>query len=203
MNRRKWVKKTGATGIGLFVTSYIRAEYFEMDYQNLKIDTTSPDFTKSDFGPAFKWGVAAASYQTEGAWNIAGKGESTWDHFSHKSGKIERNETADIATDFYHRYAEDIDLIRSMNFKVFRFSLSWPRFLPHGTGEINREGLGFYHRVIDKCLDSGIEPWITIYHWDLPQELEEQGGWTNRKIVDWFSEYTDVVTKEFGGKVKN
>ncbi|MBK8882963.1 MAG: beta-glucosidase [Bacteroidales bacterium] len=158
---------------------------------------------KSDFGRDFKWGVAAAAYQTEGAWNLDGKSESNWDYFSRQPGKIERNENADIAADFYHRYAEDIDLIKAMNFKIFRFSLSWPRIIPAGTGEVNRAGLDFYHRVIDKCLSSGIEPWITIYHWDMPQILEAQGGWANRKIIDWFSEYADVVTKEYGSKVKN
>ena len=164
---------------------------------------TAFSITKSDFGPEFKWGVAAASYQTEGAWNMDGKGESIWDHFSHKSGKIERNENADTATDFYNRYEEDIELVASMNFKVFRFSLSWPRILPEGTGKVNQEGIDFYHRVIDKCLASGLEPWITIYHWDLPQALEELGGWTNRKIMDWFSEFAEIVTKEYGSKVKN
>ena len=90
-----------------------------------------------------------------------------------------------------------------MNFKIFRFSLSWPRIIPGGTGEVNRNGLDFYHRVIDKCLAAGLEPWVTIYHWDMPQVLEAQGGWANRKIIDWFSEYTDVVTREYGSKVKN
>jgi len=161
------------------------------------------DFTKVDFGADFKWGVAAAAYQTEGAWNKDGKGKSIWDHFSHKSGKIEREEVADVATDFYHRYDEDIELIKAMNFKVFRFSLSWSRILPNGTGEVNRAGLDFYHQVIDKCLASGIEPWITIYHWDLPHVLEDRGGWTNREILNWFSEYTEVVTNEYGHKVKN
>lgn len=161
------------------------------------------DFVKDDFGKNFKWGVAAAAYQTEGAWNTDGKGESIWDHFSRIPGKIERGENADVAADFFHRYAEDIDLIKSMNFKVFRFSTSWPRIIPSGTGEINRKGLDFYHKVIDKCLSVGIEPWITLYHWDLPQALEEQGGWANRKIIDWFSEYADVVTREYGSKVKN
>ncbi len=160
-------------------------------------------FSKEDFGSGFKWGVAAAAYQTEGAWNIDGKGESNWDHFSRKSGKIERGENADVAADFYHRYEEDIELIRQMNFNVFRFSLSWPRILPNGTGEVNQKGLDFYHRVIDKCLSVGLEPWITIYHWDLPQVLETQGGWGNRQILGWFSEYVDVVTREFGSKVKN
>lgn len=202
MNRREWVKNAGASGIGLFMVRYINAENFKMDYHSLKIDFV-PDFTKADFGPDFKWGVAAAAYQTEGAWNADGKGESIWDEFSRRQGKIERGETADTATDFYHRYNEDIDVIQAMNFKEFRFSLSWPRVLPNGTGEVNRAGLDFYHRVIDKCLESGLEPWLTVYHWDLPQALEEQGGWTNRKIVDWFSEYTDLVTREFGSKVKN
>jgi beta-glucosidase len=202
MNRRDWVKITGATGAGFLLTSYLNIGKNKM---SKSIATEKPfiDFAKSDFGPGFKWGVAAASYQTEGAWNTDGKGESTWDHFSHKSGKIERDENADVATDFYHRFEEDIDLIKAMNFNVFRFSLSWPRILPNGTGEVNRTGIDFYHRVINKCLAVGVEPWITIYHWDLPQALEEQGGWTNRKIVDWFSEYTDVVTREFGSKVKN
>ena len=98
------------------------------------------DFTKADFGADFKWGVAAAAYQTEGAWNKSGKGKSIWDHFSHKPGKIERGEVADVAADFYHRYEEDIDLIKAMNFKVFRFSLSWSRILPNGIGEVNQDG---------------------------------------------------------------
>lgn len=170
---------------------------------NRSLDNNTLDFTKADFGSDFKWGVAASAYQTEGAWNVDGKSESNWDHFSRKSGKIERGENADIAADFYHRYEEDIDLVKAMNFKVFRFSLSWPRILPHGTGEINQAGLDFYHRVIDKCLAVGVEPWITIFHWDMPQVLEAEGGWTNRKMLDWFSEYADVVTKEYGTKVKN
>lgn len=123
--------------------------------------------------------------------------------FCTSKGKIERGETGDIATDFYHRYEEDLENLKKMNFKHFRFSISWPRILPKGTGEINPKGVEFYHKVIDKCLALGIEPWLTIYHWDHPQVLEEQGGWTNRKMVDWFSEYTEVLTKEYGSKVKN
>ena len=202
MKRRDWVKITGVAGTGLLLCSYMKFGYTKMGNNKPSVDAAF-NLSKADFGPDFKWGVAAAAYQTEGAWNADGKGESTWDHFSRKSGKIERGENADVAADFYHRYEEDIDLIKSMNFKVFRLSLSWPRILPNGTGEINQSGIDFYHRVIDKCLAVGIEPWITIYHWDLPQVLEDQGGWTNRKILDWFSEYTKVVTKEFGSKVKN
>jgi len=202
MKRRDWVKITGVAGTGLVLSSYMKFGFTKMEDTTSSVKSTF-SLNKAGFGSDFKWGIAAAAYQTEGAWNADNKGESIWDHFSRKSGKIERGENADIATDFYNRYEEDIDLIHSMNFKVFRFSLSWPRILPNGIGEINQSGLDFYHRVIDKCLSVGVEPWITIYHWDLPQVLEDQGGWTNRKILDWFSEYTEVVTKEFGGKVKN
>jgi beta-glucosidase len=196
MKRRAWIKKTGLAGAGLFLSKYLKSRFISRLF-------TGTDFVKADFGPGFLWGVASSAYQTEGAWNLDGKSESNWDHFSRIPGKIERGENADIAADFYHHYAEDIDLIKSMNFNVFRFSLSWPRILPEGTGTINPKGLDFYHKVIDKCLSVGIEPWITIYHWDMPEVLEAQGGWANRKIIDWFSEYTDVVTKEFGSKVKN
>ncbi|MBN2893382.1 MAG: beta-glucosidase [Bacteroidales bacterium] len=161
------------------------------------------DFNKSDFGENFIWGAAQASYQTEGAWNTDGKGMSVWDKFSQTKGNIERNENGNTATDFYHKYKEDLLLLKSMNFKHFRFSLSWSRIFPKGTGEINQKGVEFYHKVIDKCLEVEIIPWVTIYHWDHPQILEVQGGWTNRKMVDWFSEYTDFVSKEYGFKVKN
>jgi len=202
MNRREWIKRSGISGIGLLMASYIQPQNFIFGKEGI-IFPGSPGFAKADFGPDFKWGVAASAYQSEGAWNVDGKSESNWDYFSRKSGKIERGENADVAADFYHRYEEDIDLIKSMNFKVFRFSLSWPRILPNGTGEVNQKGLDFYHRVIDKCLSVGVEPWITIYHWDMPQVLEAQGGWANRKILDWFSEFTEVVTKEFASKVKS
>jgi len=196
MNRRDWMKRTGAAAIGLLLNKYINAMEMPMNFW-------ANDFVKADFGSDFLWGVAASSYQTEGAWNIDGKSESNWDYFSRIPGKIERGENADVAADFYHKYEEDIDLIKEMNFKVFRFSLSWPRIIPNGTGSVNQKGLDFYHKVINKCISVGVEPWITIYHWDMPQVLEKQGGWTNRKIVDWFSEFTDVVTKEYGSKVKN
>jgi beta-glucosidase len=196
MNRKEWLIKTGMAGGALFLSQFTNSFH-------LPTGICVEGFTRADFGNGFKWGVAAAAYQTEGAWNIDGKSESNWDHFSRKKGKIERGENADIAADFYHRYSEDIDLIKSMNFKIFRFSISWPRIIPGGTGTVNRAGLDFYHKVIDKCLSSGIEPWITIYHWDMPQVLEDQGGWTNRKIIGWFTDYADVVTKEYGSKVKN
>jgi len=196
MKRRDWVKNTTIAGTGLLFSRYLSSS-------DLFRYMPAGDFLKADFGNGFKWGVAASSYQTEGAWNLDGKSESNWDYFSRIPDKIERGENADVAADFYHRYAEDIDLIKAMNFKVFRFSLSWPRILPEGTGTPNQKGIDFYHKVIDKCLSAGIEPWITLYHWDMPQVLEARGGWANRNIIDWFSEYAEVVTKEYGSKVKN
>ncbi|MFO7657881.1 MAG: GH1 family beta-glucosidase [Bacteroidales bacterium] len=151
----------------------------------------------------FAWGAAAAAYQTEGASDIDGKGPSIWDTFTRKKGKIKNHETGDTATDFYHRYKEDIRLLKSMNLNSFRFSLSWPRIMPEGRGTINSKGLDFYDRVIDFCLEKDIEPWVTLYHWDLPQALEENGGWTNRDIVGRFCDYTDICTRRFGKKIKN
>jgi len=134
MKRRDWVRNTTIAGTGLLFSRYLAGS-------DLFRYVPAGDFLKTDFGTGFKWGVAAASYQTEGAWNLDGKSESNWDHFSRIPGKIERGENADVAADFYHRYAEDIDLIKAMNFNVFRFSLSWPRILPEGTGTVNQKVL--------------------------------------------------------------
>ncbi len=160
-------------------------------------------FTKADFGKNFLWGVATAAYQIEGAWDEDGKSPSIWDTFTHKKGNIKTGENADVSCDFYHRYEEDLELLKSMNMDVFRFSISWSRILPYGTGKVNQKGLDYYHRVIDKCLSLGIQPWITAYHWDLPQVLQDKGGWTNRDIVDWFAEFVGVLAKNYGDKVKN
>ncbi len=163
-----------------------------------------PDFSKKDFGDNFKWGVAVAAYQIEGAWNEDGKSPSVWDHFTQKrKGKIKNKENGNIACDFYHRYSGDIGLVKEMNFDVFRFSTAWTRLLPQGTGQVNQKGIDYYHRVIDRCLEAGVEPWITLYHWDLPQILEKKGGWANRDVIAWFSEYADLVTRSYGDKVKN
>ena len=158
---------------------------------------------KEDFGNDFVWGIAMSAFQNEGAWREGGKGESIWDRFSHKKNKILDKTNADITTDFYHRYREDIRLTKELGFEVFRFSFAWSRILPNGIGTVNPEGIEFYHKVIDTCLEFGLEPWPTIYHWDLPQILEDMGGWTNRHIVDWFVEYCEVLTEEFGSKVKH
>lgn len=170
---------------------------------HMKAGILGDDFTSRLFGDGFLWGVSTASYQIEGGWNEDGKGESIWDRFSHQRGKIDRNENGDVSCDFYHHYNDDLALLQSLNFRNFRFSLSWPRILPNGTGSLNVKGIDFYKRLTDSCLEKGITPWITLYHWDLPQVLEEKGGWTNRDIIQWFAEYADVCTRHLGDKVKN
>ncbi len=166
-------------------------------------DTTNNDIKAEDFGADFVWGVSTAAYQIEGAHTIHDKGASIWDKFTATKGKIFQNQNANTACAFYHKYKEDILLMKSMNISNFRFSLSWPRLLPNGTGTPSKEGIAFYNRVIDFCLEHGITPWVTLYHWDLPQKLEDQGGWRNRKILDWFAEYTSLCAAHFGNRVKH
>lgn len=132
-----------------------------------------------------------------------GRGPSIWDTFSHTKGKIRNGDNGDTADDFYHHYEQDLETLHQLHFKNYRFSISWSRIFPQGAGKPNPEGVAFYHRVIDKCLALGIEPWITVYHWDLPQALEDKGGWTNREMLDWFGAYTDFISKEYGDKVKH
>jgi beta-glucosidase len=161
------------------------------------------ELKRGDFGKDFLWGVATSAYQIEGAYNVDGRGPSIWDTFSHTEGKVKNNETGDIACDFYHKYPADINMVKDLNFNAFRFSLSWPRILPSGKTIVNQKGIDFYQQVIDKCLEKGIEPWVTLFHWDLPQELENRGGWKNREVVDAFSEYALLCAKTFGDRIKN
>lgn len=151
----------------------------------------------------FVWGVATSSYQIEGAANIDGRGESIWDTFCRVPGKVANGDNGDEACDHYHRYKEDLDLMKWLGVDAYRFSVAWPRVIPNGTGAINRAGLDFYNRVIDGALERGIEPWLTMYHWDLPEALQQKGGWNNRESVEWFGEYAQLLTSTFGDRVKN
>jgi beta-glucosidase len=160
-------------------------------------------FTKNDFGDDFKWGVSTAAYQIEGGHNADGKGPSIWDTFSQKKKKIFNGDTGNTACDFYKHYADDIALIYKLNIPNYRFSISWSRIMPQGVGAINHKGIDFYNKVIDFCLELGIEPWITLYHWDLPEELQKKGGWTNREVIHWFSYFVDCCIKNFGDRVKH
>jgi beta-glucosidase len=154
------------------------------------------------FPSNFFWGAATASYQIEGAWNEDGKGESIWDRFSHTPGKIANGDTGDVACDHYHRWQEDIRLMQAIGLNAYRFSLAWPRILPDGRGKINQAGLDFYSRLVDGLLAAGIIPFVTLYHWDLPQALQDEGGWAARSTAQAFTEYADVVTRHLGDRVK-
>jgi len=156
-----------------------------------------------NFGDDFLWGVAMAAAQNEGAYNIDGKGLSIWDNFSRRQGKIKSGHKPYHACDFYHRYKDDLLLVKALGFKVFRFSISWPRILPEGTGKINKEGIAFYHRLIDECLKLDLIPFVTLYHWDLPAALEKEGGWSSHLMNKWFSRYVTICAEEFGSKIKN
>ncbi|MDN3676300.1 GH1 family beta-glucosidase [Flavobacterium paronense] len=158
--------------------------------------------SKKDFGADFLWGVSSSALQTEGAHDADGKGLSIWDVFVTKPKKILNHDTHFVAADFYHNYKTDIALLKQMGIPNYRFSLSWPRIIPNGTGTVNQAGLDFYHNIIDCCIENGIEPFVTLYHWDLPQELEYKGGWTNREIVQWFEEYVKVCANAFKDKVR-
>lgn len=157
----------------------------------------------NNFGENFKWGAGISAFQTEGAYNTFGKGLSIWDDFSSKRGKIKHHQNANTTCNFYDLYHRDIFLLKKLNIKNFRFSLSWPRIIPSGTGFVNMQGIDFYDRVIDLCLDLDIAPWVTLYHWDLPLALEKKGGWKNRDIINWFSDYVEICALKFGDRVKH
>lgn len=152
----------------------------------------------ADFGEDFVWGVSSSAYQTEGAWLEDGKGMSVWDVFTALPGK----QNAQTACSFYHRYIQDLILMQFLNIQNFRFSIAWSRIFPDGTGRINEKGIEFYDRIIDYCLEQNITPWATLYHWDLPFALELKGGWTNRDIVNWFSDYVETCIKKYSDRVK-
>ncbi|MBA3824999.1 MAG: beta-glucosidase [Ktedonobacterales bacterium] len=154
-------------------------------------------------GRDFLWGTATAAYQIEGAYNEDGKGPSIWDTYAHTPGKIERGETGDVACDHYHRWADDVELMAQLGLRAYRFSLAWARILPDGRGAVNAAGLAFYDRLVDGLLARGITPFITLYHWDLPQALQERGGWVNRDTAASMCDYADVVTRRLGDRVKH
>ncbi len=149
----------------------------------------------------FVWGVSTSSYQIEGAVAADGRGPSVWDAYSRSPGHVANGDTGDIACDHYHRYQEDTALMRDLGVNAYRFSVAWPRVMPDGRGSINEAGLAFYDRLIDGLLAAGIEPWLCLYHWDLPQALQDQGGWLNRDIAGWFADYAKLIATRFGDRI--
>jgi len=162
---------------------------------------SEPRLAAGAFPPGFLWGMATAAFQVEGAWQEDDKGESIWDRFTHTPGKIKGAATADLACDHYHRYPEDIAILKQLNQKSYRFSISWPRIQPKGTGAPNQKGLDHYSRVVDTALQAGIRPFCTLYHWDLPQSLEDLGGWPNRDLAGYFADYAGILAKHLGDRI--
>jgi beta-glucosidase len=192
MTRQQWIRLSAILGIGASLPNELLAMI------------NDDELKRSDFGRDFIWGTATAAYQIEGAWNEDGKGESIWDHFvHHHPKKIKNRETGDVADDFYHRYNSDIELMHQMHIPASRFSIGWSRILPEGTGRVNDKGIDFYNRLIDKCLKENVTPWVTCYHWDLPQALQEKGGWANRDMIKYFADYVDLIAHRYGDRVKN
>jgi beta-glucosidase len=161
--------------------------------------------TSSDipFPRNFFWGAATAAYQIEGAWKEDGKGESIWDRFAHTPGKIKNGDAGDMACDSYHQWQQDIALLRAMNLNSYRFSISWPRIQPSGSGPPNSRGVDYYSRLVDALLEARIRPFVTLYHWDLPQALEDAGGWPNRDTASRFSDYVELVSRALGDRVSD
>ena len=157
--------------------------------------------TDDAFPPGFAWGAATASYQIEGAIRADGRGESIWDRFAHTPGRVANGDTGDVACDHYHRYRGDVALMAELGLDAYRFSVSWPRVMPGGTGAVNEAGLDFYDRLTDELCARGIAPHVTLYHWDLPQVLEDAGGWPERSTADAFAAYADVVARRLGDRV--
>ena len=154
------------------------------------------------FPDGFLWGAATAAYQIEGAWNEDGKGESVWDRFTHRQYTTQNGDTGDVACDHYHRMPEDVALMKDLGLKTYRFSISWPRVLPKGRGEVNEKGVDFYSRLVDKLLAAGIVPNATLNHWDLPQAIQDAGGWPNRDVTDWFAYYARLMFDRLGDRIQ-
>lgn len=156
---------------------------------------------KKVFPADFAWGAATSAYQIEGAWNEDGKSESNWDRWAHTPGKIKGGGTGDVAVDHYHRWKEDVGLMKQLQINAYRFSIAWSRIQPAGRGSLNPKGVSFYDKLIDSLLESGIEPFVTLCHYDIPQILEDRGGWVNREMTDWFAEYAGKIVHLFGSRV--
>ncbi|CAH1796856.1 unnamed protein product [Owenia fusiformis] len=170
---------------------------------SVQVPREAGEFLVDTFPKDFVWGCATASYQIEGAWDKDGKGVNIWDTFCHEGGHVENNDTGDVACDSYHKYPEDVKLLKDLGVSHYRFSISWSRILPNGTkSSVNQKGIDYYNRLIDALLEANIQPFVTLYHWDLPQPLQDLGGWPNEALVEHFVDYARVCFESFGDRVK-
>jgi beta-glucosidase len=196
MDRRNFVKNSlAAVGTTLLNPLHLLAA------QTIPGEIPASQIDAARFPDNFIWGIATAAYQVEGAWNLDGKGESNWDRFSHTVGKVKGAATGDVACDQYHRYKEDIAILKRLNQKSYRFSASWSRVQPTGTGPVNPKGIDYYSRLADALLEANIRPFCTLYHWDLPQALEDRGGWPNRDLAHYYADYAAILAKHLGDRI--
>ena len=205
MNRRQFVASSVAAAAGaalnrenVSAASLPAADQLPGSFSGA-ISESAIDEARFPYG--FLWGMATASYQVEGAWNEDGKGESIWDRWTHTVGKIRGAGTGDVACDHYHLYPQDIAMLKRLNQKSYRFSISWARIQPSGRGAVNQKGIDHYKRVMDALHEAGIRPFCTLYHWDLPQGLEDLGGWPNRDLAGYFADYAGILAKELGDRI--
>lgn len=201
MDRRSFIKSALAAGSSAFLASRGFATSDSSSQKQVPSGGTESEIKNARFPDGFLWGMATSAFQVEGAWDADGKGESIWDRFSHTPGKIKDGATADVSCDQYHRYMEDIAIMKRLNMKSYRFSTSWPRVLPEGTGKVNQKGLDYYSRMVDALLEAGIRPFCTIYHWDLPQALEDRGGWPNRDLAGYYADFAAILARNLGDRI--
>jgi beta-glucosidase len=199
MNRRKFLASSAAAAGVAFVANASLPAASEPEPAMKPEEKGSG--AAAAFPSDFLWGMATASYQVEGAWKEDGKGESIWDRYAHAPGHIKGGDTGDVACDHYHRYRDDIALLKRLNQKSYRFSIAWPRIFPDGPGMPNQKGLDHYKRVMDAVHEAGIRPFCTLYHWDLPQWCEDKGGWPNRDLAGYFADYAGTIAKELGDRI--
>src|SRR5262252_4334136 len=190
-SRRNFAKLAGLAGLGLFSPAAA---------QDSKI-IAAPEPAK--FPAGFVWGTATAAYQIEGAVNEDGRGPSIWDTFTHTPGKIRNDDNGDVADDHYHRYQDDVRSMKALGATAYRFSISWPRIFPQGTGAPNPKGLDFYDRLLDNLLANAIAPFPTLYHWDLPQALQDRGGWETRSTAEAFADYAGYVAEKLSDRARH
>ncbi|MGD1024789.1 MAG: GH1 family beta-glucosidase [Candidatus Sulfotelmatobacter sp.] len=212
LTRRKFAQSALATGVAAALPAVLSSACSVSSNAartTNPVPRSSPHAMQFDTSSAipfprnFFWGTATAAYQIEGAWKGDGKGESIWDRFAHSPGKIKNGDTGDVACDSYHHWHEDIALMRTMNSNSYRFSVSWPRIQPTGSGSANSRGVDYYSRLVDGLLAARIRPFVTLYHWDLPQVLEDAGGWPNRDTASRFADYVEVMARALGDRVSD
>src|SRR5215471_6591069 len=199
MTRRNPTKLTGTAAMGLPASGFASGAATSTSDQASSQQSNTRAFPKGFF-----WAVATSSYQVEGAWNEDGKGKSIWDTYTHTPGHIKNNDTGDVANDHYHRYKEDVALMKDIGANAYRFSIAWPRIFPEGAGKPNSKGLDFYSRLVDELKAAGIEAFATLYHWDLPQTLQDNyGGWQSKETAKAFANYAGYIAEHLSDRVRH